>query len=319
MCIIQRRLPKLTRVGTPGGPLNPVVEVWLIVARELRKNMRSVKGLVMLGLSILGAVASVLRQPRFEEVLKNAEGLGSEAFHDAKVQVLAGMYRDQKVGERLADAPARLVIFFFVAIWLTPLLVGVVGFDGSSSDLQSRPVRYWTIRTRRASYYVGKFLGLWAGVAAMTFAMHLIVWTVMIVRAEAPASETVNWGIRFWLTSLPVTGAWCAVATLVGSLFKTPIMGLLITSAVFFVMFFVGFVIPNAYASAVDQVSAPKPSVADQASNVVVALRFLYPNSLDAWLLSPEPLRVLEGLGVFLAYAAATCFGGSLIFARRDV
>jgi ABC-type transport system involved in multi-copper enzyme maturation permease subunit len=304
--------------------LNPLIEVWLIVLRELRKNMRSVKGLVMLALSILGAMASVMRQPWFEAILKHAEGMGAEVYHDAKVQVLAAMYRDEKVGERLADAPVRLVAFFFVAIWLTPLLVGVVGFDGISSDLQHRSVRYWTIRTRRASYYVGKFLGLWAAVAAMTLAMHFIVWTVMVARADASASQTMSWGIQFWLTSLPVTGAWCAVATFVGSLFKTPIMALLMTSAVFFLMFFVGFVVANAHTVAsVDQMNAQlngqRPSVAEQTSNVVIALRFLYPNSLDAWLLSPQPPRVLVGLGVFVAYAVATCFGGSLLFARRDV
>jgi ABC-type transport system involved in multi-copper enzyme maturation permease subunit len=306
--------------------LNPLLEIWLIVARELRKNMRSVKGIVMLGLSVLGAVASVLRQPWFEEVLKRAEEMGTLAYHDAKVQVWARMYRDEKVGERLADAPVRLVAFFFVAVWLTPLLVSVVGFDGISADLQYRSVRYWTLRTRRASYYVGKFLGLWAVVAAMSLVMHLIVGTVMVTRGDTLASQTMSWGLRFWLTSLPITGAWCAVATLIGSLFKTPIMGLLITCAVFFVMFFVGFVLPNVYAG-IDQVNAqassattaPTASLVGETSYTVIALRCLYPNSLDAWLLSPEPLRVLQGLGVFLAYAIATCVGGSLVFAQRDV
>jgi ABC-2 type transport system permease protein len=302
--------------------LNPLLEVWLIVLRELRKNLRSIKGLVMLGLSFLGAVASVLRQPRFEEALKGAEGMGALAFHDAKAQVLAGMYRDEKVGTKLADAPTRLVVFFYVAVWLTPLLVGVIGFDGISADLQHRSVRYWTLRTRRASYYVGKFLGLWAVVAAMTLAMHLFVWSVMIARADASASEIIGWGIRFWVTSLPIAGAWCAVATFVGSLFKTPIMALLVTCAVFFVLFFLGFVLPSAYAGALQvtaQMDAARASAPEAASKTVVALGFLYPNSLDGWLLSPEPLHVLGGLGVSFAYGALSCLSGSLLFTRKDV
>lgn len=303
--------------------MNPLVEVWLIVAREIRKNMRSVKGLVMLGLSVLGAIASVMRQPRFEEALKKAEGMGTEAFHDAKVQVIAGMYRDDKIGERLADAPTRLVIFFFIAVWLTPLLVAVVGFDGISADLQYRSVRYWTIRTRRASYYVGKYLGLWAAVGAMTLVMHGIVWIVMIGRVDATATETLTWGIRFWLVSLPITGAWCAVSTLIGSFFRTPMVGLLLTCAAFFVMFFVGFVLANAYGG-VDAAEAARHA-ADAARTIpeeaktLTFLRFLYPNSLDAWLLSAEPQRVLAGLGVTGFYAVATCLGGSFAFAQRDV
>lgn len=300
--------------------MNPLVEVWLIVARELRKTLRSVKGLVMLGLSVLGAIASVMRQPRFEDALKKAQGMGAEALHEAKVQVLAGMYRDQKVGEHLADAPTRLVVFFFIAVWLTPLLVTVVGFDGIAADLQYRSVRYWTIRTRRASYYVGKFLGLWASVASMTLVMHVIVWTVMIARVDASASETLSWGIRFWLISLPITGAWAAVATFIGAQFKTPMVALLITCAAFFVMFFVGFILPNASAG-VDQMNAAADAAdaVEKSSTAMIALRFLYPNSLDGWLLSAEPHRVFEALGVFLGYALATCTGGSLLFARRDV
>jgi ABC-2 type transport system permease protein len=303
--------------------VNPLLEVWLIVAREIRKNMRSVKGLVMLGLSVLGAIATVMRQPRFEEALKKAEGMGADAFRDAKVQILAGMYRDDKVGERLADAPLRLVFFIFIAVWLTPLLVAVIGFDGISSDLQHRSVRYWTIRTRRVSYYVGKYLGLWAAVAAMTFVMHVIVWAVMIARVDAPASETLSWGIRFYLVSLPITGAWCAVSTLIGSFFKTPMVGLLLTCAAFFVMFFVGFVLANAYAgleaAKVAQQAADAARPFGEESRGLTLLRFLYPNSLDTWLLSQEPQRVLAGVGVALVYAMGSCVGGSFAFARRDV
>ncbi len=298
--------------------MNPVSEVWLIVVRELRKNVRSLKGLMMLGISVLGAIASVMRQPRFEEALKKAEGMGAEAFHDAKAQVLAAMYRDEKVGQHLADAPSRLVLFFFIAVWLTPLLVAIVGFDAISSDLQYRSVRYWTIRTRRASYYVGKFLGLWGTTAAMTFVMHALVWAVMIVRIETPASQVLAWGVPFWLASLPITGSWCAVATLIGSFFKTPMVGLLLTCAAFFVMFFVGFVIPNAYAGAEAATAAQSGQVVEEAK-AMIAMRFLYPNSLDTWLLSPDPQRALSGVGVGLAYAVITCLAGSLAFARRDV
>lgn len=302
--------------------MNPLLEVWLIMAREIRKNLRSVKGLVMLGLSVLGAVASVMRQPKFEEALKKAESMGADAFRDAKAQIIGGMYRDDKIGEHLADAPTRLVIFFFIAVWLTPLLVAVVGFDGISADLQHRSVRYWTIRTRRASYYVGKYLGLWAAVGMMTFVMHAIVWLVMIGRVDASASETLGWGVRFWLVSLPISGAWCAVSTLIGSFFRTPMVGLLLTCAAFFLMFFIGFAMANAYAG----IDASKAAQAVDAthtlyeeSRAVVFMRLLYPNSLDTWLLSGEPQRVMVGVGTAAFYAMATCIGGSLAFARRDV
>lgn len=287
--------------------MNPLAEIWLMVAREFRKGIRSSKGLLMLGLSILGAVASVMRL--FDDVWTKAEGMGPEAFHDAKAQVLGRMYRDGKVGQRLADAPSRLVVFFFIAVWLVPMLVAIVGFDGISSELQHKSVRYWTVRTRRGSYYVGKFLGLWGVVATLTLAMHAVVWLVMIVRVDAPAAMTLGWGVRFWVVEVLVAGAWCAVATLISSLSRTPMVALLLTCAAFFVMFFVGFIIPNANASV-------EP---EDASRVEVFLRFLYPNSIDSWLLSPEPRRLLLGLGVCAVYAIAASALGSFAFARRDV
>jgi ABC-type transport system involved in multi-copper enzyme maturation permease subunit len=287
--------------------VNPLLEIWLILAREFRKNIRSTKGLVMLGLSVLGAVASVMRL--FEDIWKKAEGAGPEAFHDAKAQLFGRLYHDEKVGQHLADAPSRLVVFFFIAVWLVPMLVAVVGFDGISSDLQYRSVRYWTLRTRRSSYYVGKFLGLWAVIATLTLAMHGIVWIVMIARGDASAADTLSWGIRFWFIVVLIAGAWCAIGTLVGSFFRTPMVGLLLTCAAFFVMFFAGFILPNANAG----------TDPEEASKWVVFLRFLYPNSLDAWLLSPEPQRVVSGLAVCAAYALAASLLGSVAFARRDV
>jgi ABC-type transport system involved in multi-copper enzyme maturation permease subunit len=287
--------------------VNPLAEIWLIAAREFRKGIRSPKGLVMLGLSVLGALASGMRL--FDDAWKKAEGMGPDAFHDAKAQVLGRMYHDAKVGQRLADAPSRLVVFFFIAVWLVPMVVTVVGFEGISADLQHRSVRYWTVRTRRSSYYVGKVIGLWIVIATLTLVMHAIVWLVIIARADAGAADTLAWGVGFWLVEALIAGIWCAIATLVGSFFRTPMLALVLTCAVFFALFFAGFVLPNAKAGV-------EP---EGASDPVGLLRLLYPNSLDAWLLSPEPRRVVSGIAVCLLYSAAASLFGSLVFARRDV
>jgi hypothetical protein len=156
----------------------------------------------------------------------------------------------------------------------------------------------------------------------MTFVMHAIVWLVMIGRVDASASDTLAWGVRFWLVSLPITGAWCAISTLIGSFFRTPMVGLLLTCAVFFVMFFVGFALANAYSGidaskAAQALDATKTAYED--TRTIVFMRFLYPNSLDTWLLSGDVQRVMVGVGVSALYALSTCVSGSLAFARRDV
>jgi ABC-type transport system involved in multi-copper enzyme maturation permease subunit len=279
--------------------MNPLLETWLVAARDCRKNVRSIKGLLMLGISLLGAFACTFRLPKFEEMMDNVHKLDAEQLHSVKAQFFGKMYGDDAVGEAIADSPIKLVILFFIAVWLVPLLVMIIGFDGISSDLQYRSVRYWTIRTRRASYYAGKFLALWSMIALVTLVMQVLIWAVTIVRADAAPGETIQWGLRFWVTSLPITGAWCGIATLVSSLFRAPMLSLLATGSTFFVLFFLGLVIGKAGEHA--------PFV------------YFYPNNFDAWILSPKHDRMLEGVGVCLAFILGTSGIGSWVFLQRDV
>jgi ABC-type transport system involved in multi-copper enzyme maturation permease subunit len=279
--------------------MNPVLEVWLVAARDCRKNVRSFKGLVMFGIALLGALVSTFRLPKFEEAMDDVHKLGAEQLHSVKAQIFSKLYGDEGVGEVLAGAPMKLVILFFIGVWLTPLLVMIIGFDGISADLQYRSVRYWASRARRPSYYVGKFLALWAIVGLVSLVMQVIIWGVTIVRAEAPAAETIQWGLRFWAASLPITGAWCGVATLTSSLFRTPMLSLLGTCATFFALFFTGLVIGKWVE--------------------VMPMRFLYPNNFDGLIVGGTHTQSLEGLGVCLAYILLTTGLGSVILTERDV
>jgi ABC-type transport system involved in multi-copper enzyme maturation permease subunit len=279
--------------------MNPILETWLVATRDCRKSVRSLKGVAMASLSLLGALACTFKLPKFEDAMDDVHKLDPVQLHVLKARIFAKLYGDDATGETLAGAPIKLVILFFIAVWLVPLLVMIIGFDGISADLQHRSVRYWTIRARRVSYYVGKFLALWVIIGLVTLCMQLMIWGVTIVRADAPAGETMLWGIRFWATSLPITGAWCGVATLASSAFRSPMLSLLATASVFFFLFFAGFVIGK--------------------GGDVAPLRFLYPNNFDAWILSAQPQRVLAGLGVCAAYILTTVGLGSLAFWQRDV
>jgi ABC-type transport system involved in multi-copper enzyme maturation permease subunit len=279
--------------------MNPLLETWLVAARDLRKNVRSVKGLVMLGISLLGALASTFKLPKFEDALADVRQLDPAQVTELKAQAFGKIYGDEATGQALAGAPIKLVILFFIAVWLVPLLVMIIGFDGISSDLQYKSIRYWTVRARRPSYYVGKFLALWSIIGIVTLVMQMIIWGVTMARGDAPAAETISWGLRFWATSLPISGAWCGVATLTSSIFRTPMLSLLTTGGVFFLLFFVGFIIGKG---------------AD-----VTALRYFYPNNFDAWIMSAKRDQMLQGLGACLGYIVLTTGIGSWALVERDV
>ena len=217
--------------------MNPAAEVMLVVQRELRKNVRSAKGLVLLGLSLLGGVAVALVLA-FVEKMKEEKlaSLPPEAAIEVQKQIILQLGNgDEALGEALSKAPGALLGALEVTIWLGPMLVALLGFDAISAELQHRSVRYWTVRLRRPSYYVGKVLGLWGVISAVTLMVHLLMWIIVISRGES-AGSTIAWGLRLWAVTLPISLVWCAIAQLIASQFRSPILSLLVTFAAFFVI-----------------------------------------------------------------------------------
>lgn len=279
--------------------MNPVLEISLIVGRELRKSLRSLKGILLFALSVLGGVAASLGYMKLEAFkrsqMPDATPENIRAFREA---LLTKVYDDELMGKFLAASPEVLYLMCNITIWLGPLLVAFLGFDLIAGDVQHRGVRYWTVRSRRSSYMIGKFLGLWTVISLITLIMNLFIWVGVIARGEAGVAETLGWGLRFWAITLPISAAWCGLATFVGSLFKSPYLALLVIFASFFGLWLV-WIIGN--------VSGTK------------ALMYVYPNFYDAWLLSPRFEKVSGAFGVLAAMAAATMAAGSVLFARRDV
>jgi ABC-type transport system involved in multi-copper enzyme maturation permease subunit len=281
--------------------MNPLVEVGLIASREIKKNFRSIKGIILLVISLLGAggaalVLSYARKSSLAQGLSDPEKMKA-AFEDFLSWDL--WYGPGDTAKYLSDAPPMLYWIMWATVWLTPLTMAVLGFDGISGELQNRTVRYWNIRSRRWAYYTGKVLGLWAVVAIFTLMIHVSVWIVGISFGIAPSSQILKWGVRFFLVTVPISGAWCGVSTLVSSNFRVPILALLTTCGVFFGLWMLKGI--------------------GLASEQMDALRYVYPNTYDEWLLSPKPTLVLQGVAALFGVMALTTSLGSFIFEKRDV
>jgi ABC-type transport system involved in multi-copper enzyme maturation permease subunit len=276
--------------------MNPVAEVGLVVARELRKNLRSAKGLVLLLLSLLGGIGTALALVKLRQL--DTSGLGPEEQKMIRAEAFARIYGDADMGKYLADAPVVLLMMFALTIWLGPLLVALVGFDAVSGEVQHRAVRFWAVRVRRSTYYLGKFFGVWAVVCSITFAMSACIWIVTVARGEATFGEAMGWGMRLWGVSVPIAGAWCGLGMLVASQFRTPILALLVLFATFFGLWIVWIV------AGVTETQW---------------LTYVYPNSLDMLMLSPKGERAWLGLGGALGYAGLLAAAGAVLFERKDV
>lgn len=269
--------------------MNSLQEVSLVAGRELHRTLRSAKGLALLVLALLGALllASV------------ASAVDDVGGHGVDVTIRAGAYRamygDEEVARRLATAPGVLVTLAFAATALAPLFVLLVGFDTVAADRQHRTLRFFTVRTPRASYYVGKVVGLFAVVAAISSLTHLLAWGVMIARGLLSFQAALSWGPTLLLTLMPISLAWCALAVLFSSLFRQPFLAL-----IFGFIGYVGLAIAQAWLS---HLRLPA---------------LVYPSSFDRWLLHPEPLHALAGLALSVGFAIVLSSLGAAIFVRRD-
>jgi ABC-type transport system involved in multi-copper enzyme maturation permease subunit len=265
-----------------------------------------VKGIILAVLSLLGGTLAAFVMALIEEIRKSdlASKMSSEDMHELQVRALSETFNDKDMGRSLADAPGVLLVTLGLTIWLTPLLVALMGFDTIAGDLQHKSVRYWTLRSRRWSYFCGKWMGLWATVSLVTLFMDVLIWVVCVARGQATFGATFGWGFRFWLTSLPMSAAWCGIATLVSSLVRSPILALLSTFGAFFVLWVLWFI-------------GKVFLVKDMSSGSW--LQYLYPNHYDVFLLHPFAHKVMTGLGVCFGMAAAYIATGSYFFQRRDV
>ncbi|MDB4943601.1 MAG: hypothetical protein JWP97_3135 [Labilithrix sp.] len=279
--------------------MSPLSEIRFVAQRELTKSFRSAKGIVLLVLSLLGGTGATLLLVKVQQLKRDKlAGVDAEQIHALREDAATQIFGDPATGKSLANAPEVLIAVLLLTIWLTPLVISLLGFDSLAGDLQNKAVRYWTLRTRRWSYFVGKWAGTWLTISLMTFAMHALIWVVCIARGEAPAATALGWGIRFWLITLPMSAAWCAIATFVSSLFKSPIISLLVIFATFFALWLTWMIGQVTHAE---------------------AMMYVYPNYYDSFLVNPRLDRAMIGLACCVGMAVLYVGGGSYLFSKRDV
>ena len=277
--------------------MSPFSEVALVTQREVRKSFRSAKGVALAVLSVLGGGAVSMLVAMVDRLRRERLPAGID-LHEAQSQVFAGIYDRPNMGKALADCPYALWIMLQATLWLAPLLVALMTFDAVSGDLQRGTVRFWVVRARRTSCLLGKALGAWLAVLGVSLAMNVIVWVTAAAVGHQDPAYIIGWGLRFFAVVVPVTAAWCAIAVLVGSQIKTPMLALMVIFATFFGLWVLRI-------------------VAGFTHNPWLV--WAYPNSYDALLLSPDPADISRGLLGTLLISGLSVTVAAVMFDRRDV
>lgn len=276
-------------------------EAGLVALREIRRNLRSRKGIAMFSLFLLGGSIPVMLQLFFMklEVSIGATTSGSGDSSRALRKMLLERTYDAEIAGYLIECPPVLLFLLKGTLFFLPLLILLIGFDQIAGEVQHRSIRYLAGRARRASIVAGKALGTWAVIATMVLVLHLTVWILTAVRGEAPAGVIASWGARFWLFCVAQAAAYVGLTTLVSALFRTPNVALFSGAALVFSLGLANTIL--------GLITATRP------------LTWAFPGTYEGLLISPDPLRVVGGIALLVLWGSACAAAAAEITRRRDI
>ncbi len=287
--------------------MSPLRETLIVFAHETRRHLRSAKTLVLL---ILYALATALSGVLFVAATRTAqEGISSmsggqalrpEQLDELKMGGLSLIFgQDPALVRYLVQIPLVVVFFFWFALLFLPLLTTLMGFDQISGELQSRSLRFVSLRARRGSLLAGKVLAQ----AALLFALTAVV-NLGIFAYAAASTEGFQVGvglasmIRFWLLGLVYASAYIGLVALCSTLFRAPIVSLLIALCALFAFWL------TAVLSRIEAIRF---------------LGYLVPSHYERGLFSPEWDQVLPSVGAYLAFAVVFLCLAWLSLRARDL
>nr|WP_255449816.1 MULTISPECIES: ABC transporter permease subunit [Myxococcaceae] len=273
--------------------------------------MRSARTVVLLGLYamftalVLLVVGGITRQVREQLERASASGNGAEtqAAMEQAHQGVLGFFvnKDPAMMEALSRVPILVLVVFKMTLFFLPAYIVLMGFDQLSGEVGPRSIRYVTVRARRSSVLLGKFLTQ----AVLLLGLVLLVDLAIFVFAKA-TTPGFGWGlmaltfVRFWGAALVYSLAYVALTSLCSALFRSPGVSLVVNFILLFVFWLV------------DVIASVLPSPAD-------ALRYLSPSAYSTNLLHPQPGPFLASAAAYVAFAAVFLGLAHLTLRQRDL
>lgn len=288
--------------------MTPLRETLLIFGHEMRRHLRSAKTLVLLILYSLATVFSGLlfvgATRKVQEQLDKAgqgQPVPPEVLMQMKMSGLSAIFgkgNDEQL-QYLASIPMVVVFFAYFALLSLPVLTALMGFDQVSAELNTRSIRFVSLRVRRGALLAGKVLAQLALLIGITAVVNLGIFTYAALSSEGfPVGAGLVAMARFWVLTLVAASTYVALSTLCSTLFRTPIYSLLTALTVLFVLWV------TAGLSNFDALSF---------------LQYGLPSHYAAGLFRPDALGVLTSVGAYSAFSAAFLGLAYLTLRARDI
>lgn len=280
-------------------------EIILTIFRELRRTISSAKGIVGTALFMLGGLGfaavifNTLTRLHYYDADRGQRDLVRERALEAMYDGVEGK---AEIVADLVKMPEAMIAYYPLASFFLATLIFVWGFDSIAGDVQYRTIRYVTLRARRPSLVIGRWLALWLSSVIANLIVSLVLWAGLVVKGGMPAGIVVEYGTRV-LYACSVFSLWYAALTVFcSSMYRTPVLGLLTALGVSASMFVFKAL-----------------TAIDSMPDWFKAIHKVLPGSWDDLLLSPLFSHWGVGTGVCLGWTIAAIAGASVILNKRDV
>lgn len=143
---------------------------------------------------------------------------------------------DATLAESLVVIPMPFLFIFELGLFFLPLFIALLGFDQLASEYDSRSLRFLTIRARRESLVLGRFLSqLFLVFTLVSFCLILQLLYVKLTSHELDLHSWWHLSFRFALKAWVYCIPYVALTTLSSSMGKTGATALFIN---LFLLFF---------------------------------------------------------------------------------
>jgi ABC-type transport system involved in multi-copper enzyme maturation permease subunit len=269
--------------------------------------------LVLAGLWVAQAfitpVERLLQSPIGREVLQRYNGDVGRLMREAsQVEEIRSVVKwisggdDVQADYLLHHNPALLSAVFLILLLMYPFLVCFGGFNQTAGDIHSRGLRYLLLRTERPNIFFGRFLGA-LGFTCIYVAgvITVIVLYVGLKLRAYPTGDLIGWSAQGYAALLLLTLPYLAMCAWISALVDSPFGSLVLCLAFAALPLLLAFTLSNTLHVEYD------------------ALTRALPWGWKYDLLSGDPARRLQAIGVMLAYTALFLFLGVRRMHRRDL
>lgn len=303
--------------------MREIATVWLADARRQVRSARVIVLLALYGmfsglaLLVVGSIARAVRAGMDRQIA--ASGASEETARQALTQARSGMLgflfsEDQAMIEALSRVPMVVLIVFKLTLFFLPAYVALMGFDQLSGEVGPRSIRYLTVRARRSSVLLGKFLAQASILLALVLLIDLGVFVyAQLTNEDFTLGQMIPSLLKFWLAATVFSLAYLALTTLCSTLFRTPAVSLIFNLIMLFVFWLLDAVGSRAriYNLSVTGEEAERTPLE--------ILRFLSPSSYAADLLHPRLAEFGTSAGAYAGFAALFLAAAYLVLRRRDL